>query len=139
MTMQKISQKDFEDLKPKLISEKEWLSLSPTYCCICKKFIVHWWDAWGTPQPAFSSDVKIGGWYCSSHTSEELISAQQIRLAVNNRFCKLDLGQLEFFEMYPNQDKPVSAGYVFTSRYSKEELCVLVMEWYAGVEIELLT
>jgi len=70
--MRKISPNELAGLKPKHITEKEWLSLSPTYCVVCKKFIVHWWDAWGNPQPAFSADIKIGGLYCSSHTSEEL-------------------------------------------------------------------
>jgi hypothetical protein len=75
--MRKPTPDELKDLKPKRITKEEWLALSPTYCLVCRKFIQHWWDAWDNPQPSFSADITIGGWYCSSHTSEELKSAQQ--------------------------------------------------------------
>jgi hypothetical protein len=72
--MRKITLDEMENMKPKRITKEEWLSLSPTYCVVHQKFIEHWWDAWNNPQPAFSADVELGGWYCSSHAPEELKS-----------------------------------------------------------------
>jgi len=54
-------------------------------------------------------------------------------------FCRIRLSTIEFYRVFPDRDKPSCSGYLFISSHTKEELCELIIDWYSGKEVELLT
>jgi len=51
----------------------------------------------------------------------------------NEYFCKIGIGTIDFFK------NGVRMGYLFLSSYTKIEMCAIIISWYAGEDVELLT
>ena len=54
-------------------------------------------------------------------------------------FCKMGIASVEFYRKFPDKEKPSCSGYLFLSSYTKEEICTIIIKWYAGEEVDLLT